>query len=104
MPEDKKTSKKKETPKKETPQKEEAKKIVPKKEEPKKEAPKAEAPKAEAPKKEPTPKAETKAPSKPKTASEVRRDFAVAAQGKDNATKAKLKAQFRKDLAAAKAR
>ena len=84
MPEDKKTSKKKETPKKE-----EAKKIVPKKEEPKK---------------EPTPKAETKAPSKPKTASEVRRDFAVAAQGKDNATKAKLKAQFRKDLAAAKAR
>jgi len=104
MPEDKKTSKKKETPKKETPQKEEAKKIVPKKEEPKKEAPKAEAPKAEAPKKEPTPKAETKAPSKPKTASEVRRDFAVAAQGKDNATKAKLKAQFSKDLAAAKAR
>ena len=99
MPEDKKTSKKKETPKKE-----EAKKIVPKKEEPKKEAPKAEAPKAQAPKKEPTPKAETKAPSKPKTASEVRRDFAVAAQGKDNATKAKLKAQFRKDLAAAKAR
>ena len=58
----------------------------------------------EAPKKAPAPKAETKASPKPKTASEVRRDFAVAAQGKDNATKAKLKAQFRKDLAAAKAR
>ena len=85
---------------------ESSKKITPKKKAaPKKEeAPKKEAPKAEAPKKAPAPKAETKASPKPKTASEVRRDFAEAAQGKDNATKAKLKAQFRKDLAAAKAR
>jgi len=89
MPENKKTAAKKETPKKV-----EAKKVEAKKE----------APKAEAPKKAPAPKAETKASPKPKTASEVRRDFAEAAQGKDNATKAKLKAQFRKDLAAAKAR
>jgi hypothetical protein len=84
MPENKKTATKKETPKKETPVKA--------------------SPKKEAPKKAPAPKAEAKAAPKPKTASEVRRDFAVAAQGKDNATKAKLKAQFRKDLAAAKAR
>lgn len=84
MPENKKTASKKETPKKETPVKD--------------------SPKKEAPKKAPAPKAETKASPKPKTASEIRRDFAVAAQGKDNATKAKLKAQFRKDLAAAKAR
>ena len=84
MPENKKTATKKETPKKETPVKA--------------------SPKKEAPKKAPTPKTEAKASPKPKTASEVRRDFAEAAQGKDNATKAKLKAQFRKDLAAAKAR
>ena len=84
MPENKKTVTKKETPKKETPVKA--------------------SPKKEAPKKAPAPKAEAKAAPKPKTASEVRRDFAEAAQGKDNATKAKLKAQFRKDLAAAKAR
>jgi hypothetical protein len=84
MPENKKTASKKETPKKATPVKA--------------------SPKKEEPKKAPTPKAEAKASPKPKTASEVRRDFAEAAQGKDNATKAKLKAQFRKDLAAAKAR
>ena len=81
------------------------KKITPKKKAaPKKEEAKKEAPKKEAPKKASAPKAEAKAAPKPKTASEVRRDFAEAAQGKDNATKAKLKAQFRKDLAAAKAR
>ena len=79
---------------------ESSKKITPKK----KAAPKKEEAKKEAPKKAPAPKAETKASPKPKTASEVRRDFAEAAQGKDNVTKAKLKAQFRKDLAAAKAR
>ena len=99
MPENKKTVAKKETPKKA-----EAKKEAPKAEAPKKEAPKAEDPKLLFGEKAPAPKAETKASPKPKTASEVRRDFAEAAQGKDNATKAKLKAQFRKDLAAAKAR
>ena len=84
---------------------ESSKKITPKKKAaPKKEEAKKEEAKKEAPKKAPAPKAETKASPKPKTASEVRRDFAEAAQGKDNATKAKLKAQFRKDLAAAKAR
>ena len=89
MPENKKTTTKKESPKKVTPVKA---------------SPKKEAPKKEAPKKAPAPKAEAKAAPKPKTPSEVRRDFAEAAQGKDNATKAKLKAQFRKDLAAAKAK
>ena len=84
---------------------ESSKKITPKKKAaPKKEEAKKEEAKKEAPKKAPAPKAETKASPKPKTASEVRRDFAEAAQGKDNVTKAKLKAQFRKDLAAAKAR
>ena len=87
MPEDKKTSKKKETPKKEAPKKEEAKKIAPKKEEPKKEEPK----------KAPAPKAEAKAKApKLTTTKELFKAFATEAAGKDAATKAKLKAQFKR--------
>ena len=78
------------------------KKAAPKKEESKKEAPKQEAPKAEAPKKEPTPKAETKASPKLKTAGELFKAFSGAAARKDAATKAKLKAQLKKDLASLK--
>ena len=65
--------------KKLTPKKEEAKKEAPEKEAPEKEAPKAEDPKLLFGEKAPAPKAETKASPKPKTASEVRRDFAEAA-------------------------
>ena len=53
--------------------------------------------------KSPTSKVETKVSPQIKSASQIRKDFAEAAQGKDSATKARLKAQLRIDLAAAKA-
>mgnify|MGYP003632329379 FL=1 len=81
---------KKITPKKKAaPKKEEAKKVTPNKEEPKK---------APAPKAEDKPKAAPKL----KTTGELLKAFATEAGGKDAATKAKLKVQLKKDLAALK--
>jgi len=68
---------------------------------------KAATPKPEAkPKSEPKsePKAESKAPAKAKTAGDLLTAFAEQTEGKDAATKAKLKIQLKKDLASLKAK
>jgi len=78
---------------------------VVKKQDPKKAAtPKTEAKPKPKPKPEPEPKPESKTPTKPKTAGDLLTAFAEQTEGKDAATKAKLKIQLKKDLAALKAK
>ena len=64
-------------------------------------AKKAAPPKAK-PEPEPKAKAEAKTPTKLKTAGDLLTAFAEQTEGKDTATKAKLKIQLKKDLASLK--